>query len=192
MTDGSYPEFTLNTGTASVSGGALQLGGGKFLQRFTRNGFSGNLVISGQIQAESFGHWNIGLEFGNRRFIFHPGFAGGIFRIEDATSETHLVGGLDMGFTPSTTAFHTMTLDWDQAANDVTVTLADGDGLAGPFVFDWTPDPGFDPTGPIGFTYSGADGAGPGIGSFDNLSIVSEPATALLLGLGLAVMRRRG
>ena len=83
-TDGSYPEFTLNVGTASVSGGVLQLGGGKFLQRFTRDGFSGDLIISGQIQAESLGHWNVGMEYGDRRFIFHPGFAGGAFRIEDA------------------------------------------------------------------------------------------------------------
>jgi hypothetical protein len=124
------------------------------------------------------------MEFGNRRFIFHPGYPGGAFRIEDATLATHLLENLDMGFTPSTTAFHTMQLFWDDAAGELTVTVLDGDGIADPFALLWEPDAGFDPGGRIGFTYHNG-GGDPGIAAFDNLTIVPEPSSFSLLSLGL-------
>lgn len=175
--DGTYPVFTLNAGTASVSGGALRLDGGccLFLQRFTRPGFSGDLSVSGKIKAPSFGGFTAGMELGNRRFIFHPGYPGGAFRIEDGTlpyPASIIVFNTDMGFTPSTTAFHHMTIDWNSGLNQVTVTVRDGDCIAEPFVYVWTPNEGFDPTGPIGFT---TQSGGPGF--FDDLTVcaLSDP-----------------
>jgi hypothetical protein len=201
VTDGSYSDFTLNVGTGSVSGGVLRLAGlpcfdnPPCVQRFTRPGVTGDVVtVEGQILADTAGSWNVGLQVGNRRFIFHPGFSTGAFQIQDAIegSLNVLVGSLDMGFTPSSTAFHTMRLDWRSDLNELTVKVEDGDGLADPFLFVWTPDAGFDPTGDIGFTRAGSHS--PGDGRFDNLAIVPEPSTALLVAAGLAglrVMRRR-
>lgn len=190
-TDGSYPDFSLNVGTASVSGGVLQLGIGNFLQRFTRPGFDGSLMISGQIQSESFGDWQVGMEFGNRGFTFHPGFPTSAFQIIDLTTENSLLGSLDMGFTPSATAFHTMQLVWDDDQGQLTIRVTDGDGIASPFQLAWAPDPGFDPTGRMGFIYWNGGGDG-GIASFDNLTVVPEPSAALLVvsGLTLVVARR--
>ena len=98
-----------------------------------------------------------------------------------------------MRFTPSITAFHTMQLAWNEGQNRLTITVSDGDGIADPFVYIWTPDPAFDPTGRIGFTYHNG-GGDPGIAFFDNLSVVPEPSTGLLIAFGLALVggaRRR-
>ncbi len=78
-----------------------------------------------------------------------------------------------------------MQLAWEQSSNRLTVTVFDGEGLSEPFVFVWSPDGGFDPSGRIGFTYHDGGGAGPGIGLFDNLTIVPEPSTGALVCLGL-------
>ncbi len=171
VTDDTYPSFFLNDGTASVSGGELRLdgGGGLFLQRFTHVGFSGDLRITGKVKAATFGSWNVGMEFGNRRFIFHPGHPGGAFRIEDADSGVGgvITGNINMGFNPSVTAFHNMKIEWNSALNQVSITVGDGDCVGGPFVFLWTPDDeGFDPTGPIGFT---SQNGGPAF--FDDLTV---------------------
>jgi len=189
VTDGSYPLFTLNAGTASVTNEELQLDGGfsLFVQRFTTPGFSGDLTICGKVRAATFGFWTAGMEFGNRRFIFHPGFPGGAFRIEDATlgfSGGILVGNTDMGFTPSDTALHPMQIEWDSGANLVTITIADGDGVGGPFVFAWTPDANFISTDPIGFT-SQANASSTRINGpafFDDLWVGSGAAGTFICG----------
>ncbi len=207
VTDGSYPAFTLTAGTGAVTGGVLRLDGqpGTGLQRFTRSGFSGDLTISGQIKAATFGVWNVGIEFGNRRFIFHPGYNGllddGAFRIEQAASLGTLVPNQDMGFVPSVNVFHEMELAWSSAANLITVTIKDGTGVAPDFVYAWTPDAGFNPFGSIGFTAAGSANKAFGPSFFDNLSISGDqvlavplPATVTLVLAGLGVLagtRRR-
>ncbi len=57
VTDGSYPDFTLNAGSASVTNEELRLegGGSLFTQRFTTPGFSGDLTICGKVRAATFG-----------------------------------------------------------------------------------------------------------------------------------------
>ncbi|MCP4858662.1 MAG: hypothetical protein GY903_29655, partial [Fuerstiella sp.] len=154
-TDGTYPEFTLNRGTARVIGGQLRLdgGGGQSIQNFTRNGFSRTQLVSGTVKANTGGGWNVGILLGNRRFIFHPGYSGGAFRIEEAAG-AHLISNQNMGFTPSGTVAHPVEVAYDAGANLVTVTISDGLGVATPFVYNWTPNAGFDPSLEVGFTSS--------------------------------------
>ncbi len=147
VTDGSYPDFTLSGDTASVSGGALLLHG-----IFTRgHGLSGDLVVTAKMKNESGGNFSAGIEFGNRRFVFHPGYWNGAFRIENTS-----VGNTHMGFRPSVNAFHPITLEWSSATGVVKITVEDGDRVAGPFVYEWTADAGFDPGAAVGF-YSGGE-----------------------------------
>jgi hypothetical protein len=191
VTDGSYPDFTLNVGNASVSAGVLRLGGfpcednPTCIQQFNRPGLTADAIaVAGQILANANGGWwNVGLQLGNRRFVFYPGHATGKFEIHRVDEGGLSFAELDMGFSPSTTAFHTMRLDWRSNLNELTATVEDGDGIADPFVFVWTPDAEFDPSGRIGFTRQGDRNLGDGF--FDNLTIVPEPSTALLIAIGL-------
>ncbi len=79
-----------------------------------------------------------------------------------------------MGFIPSTTLLHPMKIEWNSlsAPNKVKITVTDGAGIASPYVFIWTPDAGFDPTGAIGFVnWNG------GVAFFDDLTVDADPQT---------------
>ena len=153
--------FTLNIETASANGAVLHLGGEAFLQSFTGKDFTDEFVISKKVQAKTFGDWSAGIVYGNRRFIFHPGFPGGGFQIENAIDSNDLINRLDMGFTPSNIAIHKMTISWTVLLKQLTVTIVDGADAANSFVFVWTPDDGFDPTGLIGNIYHDGNGRNP-------------------------------
>lgn len=183
-TDGSYPAFALNVGSAQVSAGSLRLGWGSFLQLFSRPRELEHVFVSGRIQSASFGEWQVGMQLGNRGFSFHPGYPGGSLLILDLATRASLVAPIGMGFTPSATAFHTMSLSLADAPGHLTIRVEDGEGIEAPFVFDWLIDSDFDATGAAGFLYYN-DGGDGGEAAFDDLRLIPEPSSGSLVAAGV-------
>ncbi|HYB96876.1 MAG TPA: Ig-like domain-containing protein, partial [Vicinamibacterales bacterium] len=153
---GTYGAFTLSAGTAAATGGTLRIDGGPSNVQFTRAGFTGDQTVSAMLRGNTNnGSWNLGMSFGGRRFIFHPGYPGGAFRIDHyAPGQIILVGNQTMNFTPSTTVAHRMTLTYSQSAHKVTVKIEDGTGISAPYIYVWTPDAGFNASAAVGLTTS--------------------------------------
>lgn len=194
-----YPEFTyiLNGGTATVtSGGVLQLtpaagAADQFaIVTPTTNPAGNDVIISADISAtDSGGNYNVGLIVGDgdnqSRVVFHPGYGGAALRVEGVGQ----FGNTDVGFTPSNNTLHNLTLV--SHPNGVfDITLTNGDNPSQSFTTSFTNAAAYG--GSVGFVRSGPS-QNPGAGLYDNLSIsvVPEPASLGLVGLGGLLLARR-
>jgi hypothetical protein len=147
----------------------------------------------------SAGSYNVGLEFGGYRAVFHPGYVPipGAFRMEGGFS----AGNQDMGFVPKMGELHHLEAEvWDLGTSlgvNITITGLGTDDLLHQFNYsfvDSSPNLG---TGTIGARRSGGGGSSDAF--FDNLQavVIPEPSTLLVwsvlagLGIGAEVRRRR-
>ncbi len=173
-----YPEFTATAPAGaewSVSNGkawAVRDTGSTtdlFVLPGFVNPFSGvGHLIEGTIGAASTGvsagSFNVGLSFGGRSFLFHPGYSGGAMRVDG------LVGNTNMGFTPAWDKDYRMQVRAfdDSGTKKYRVTVTD---TTNPLnnAFAITVDETSPPSSlqSAGFRRSGAVGTG----FFDNLSI---------------------
>ena len=63
------------------------------------------------------GAWHVGVSAGNVRLLFHPGTAGGQFRVERIDDRRVVTQNADMRFTPAAGILHEMTIDVTQNEN---------------------------------------------------------------------------
>jgi hypothetical protein len=150
--------------------------------------FAGDLAIRFDVRqiANYMGVFNIGFRVGDNNFVFHPGYAGGAFRIDGPAGH----GNVSMGFTPTPTVFHHVQLDIVAATGATTVRIQDGGNAAWSYVEVFA-DSNYVP----GVSILGFSAGGVGTGQWDNLVVssplapaVPEPSTYLLLGVGLAAI----
>jgi hypothetical protein len=177
INDGTYSDFSLSASSGSVTGGILKLNSHG---DFGITGYSGPLSISADIKAATYGNWHVGLFVGDHRFVFHPGYSVGAFRIEGSGG----FGNQNMGYNPAIDIFHTMQIDWDPLTSFVTTSISGEDGSS--YTNSWNAHSSFNPS-TIGFTVANG-----GPAYFDNFIItdgqvqIPEPATMLLFGTGIA------
>lgn len=132
--------------SAEVSGGILSIHGNRggdgdqslsitaqrlFNRRELPKRFSIETAIGGQSIAT--GTWHVGLAVGKLRILFHPGYSGGAFRVEQTGSRAELIANTNMGFTPAGEALHGMTIDVEQSGDRVEfrVTVTDSNDKTG-------------------------------------------------------------
>ncbi|MDZ7620278.1 MAG: PEP-CTERM sorting domain-containing protein, partial [Patescibacteria group bacterium] len=144
------------------------------------------------------GEYNIGMQLGDYRILFHPGFTNipGAFRIEGGFD----LANTNMGFVPALGVMHHIDVTTQMVggglAVDIAVTGLGTDSLTHTFNYsflDTTPGLG---TGTFGGRRSGGGANVANDAFFDNYQVqfVPEPSVALLLVLGACVMtvlRRR-
>ena len=141
--DGRYRKFRFETtvpAKATVSEGRLRLACGQnegdqrlviaahdvFGSKTFPDGFSVTSVMGGG--EEGTGGYHVGLSIGRLKFLFHPAYPGGGFRVEDVQTHDYLVTNQDMSFTPTGGTLHTMhvtvspTAVKDRLAFDVIIT----------------------------------------------------------------------
>ncbi|MEM7403778.1 MAG: hypothetical protein AAF458_00735 [Pseudomonadota bacterium] len=193
----TYPGFS-HAGpgnNVSVTGGQLRMPavGAGFVDTFSIRGFAGDLTIELDLGADPGSvQYNVGMAIGDNRLIFHPGFAGGAFRVDGPGG----FGNTDMGYTPSGNGvMHHMRVDIDAGLGLFDITVTSG---ASQFVTSFT-NAGYQAFDQIGFT---VEGNTVGAGLFDNLVIegdpslqaarASAPASAGLVLAGLLFTRRKG
>ena len=114
----TYPGFTTATATTlDVAGGVIHTTGPATLMRA---GVGQEVLIRGDIGAQvSNGVWNLGMQIGDKRMLFHPGFAGGAFRVQGVT------GNIDMGYTPANGVLHHFQIV-QFAGGLISITITDG------------------------------------------------------------------
>jgi hypothetical protein len=140
----------------------------------------------------SFGQGNVGLRWGDLDSLFHPGFPGGAFRIDENAGANNIVGNTNMGFTPVSGRDYRITVGAERHAlnTEFEVVITDGSNTFAPSTFTI-------PNSQIeDFTLVGLLLANDGTKRFDNFLVTPEPASATLGLAGLMVlglgMRRRG
>ena len=175
------PPFTFTSGgggsTAQVAGGVLRLDNpsGSFTHTFARSGFAGEHRISTQVgKSDAGGSYNVGLTVGENNIAFHPGFAGGAFRVEGDGG----FGNTNMGFTPAAGLLHQLDVDVFPSLGLYRMTLTDAANPANVFQRSFVnPD---SVGGALGFRRSGGT---TGDGRFDNLAVygpgLGSPALTL-------------
>lgn len=155
----AYDRFTTNVAfDTDVINGVVELGGENTM---TIAGYSQGIRITADVGAvSSNGNYNVGLSVGDNRIVFHPGFGGGAFRVED----TGGFGNQNMGFTPANGSLH--HLEIVQHTNGLfQATLTDGDNPNNVYKAEFTNLASVG--GLIGLTR-----AGPGAdGLYDNLRV---------------------
>jgi hypothetical protein len=169
------PEFTFSgAGGAATSGGQLTMnnpGGGGFSQ-VTRSGFLGEMIVTAKVGAvNSNGNYNVGLNIGGHNIVFHPGLAGGAFRVEGANG----FGNTTMNFTPANGVLHDMVVHiFDNGLFDISVI--DGNNPQNIFHASFVDVSWSGLTAAqrdVGFRVDGPNGAG----LFDDLNIYQVVAT---------------
>jgi hypothetical protein len=190
-TKAAYTAFEVSAGAPDliVSGGVLQFTPTAGSDAFVLSqGFLGDLLIDvdvGGVAAFGFpaGSYHAGLQIGGNRLIFHPGYTDpngtlrGAFRVEGPGGFSNV----DMGFVPNVNVLHHMQVAIDAADGQFAITLTAGDDSESVFTRSFT-NSSYTPGDAIGFA---AGGAMSGVVFFDNLLIVPEPSTHVLVGLGV-------
>lgn len=179
----TYPAFSLSSGTATVSGGVMNL---QNSGNFTIDGssFTGPFFIEADITKTSGGgSYNVGLLIGPNRIVFHPGLGGGAFRVEGAGG----YGNQYATWTPSQSDLHHFLVEADGTGNfDITIT--DGANPSNTYTGSFFNAGALG--GDIGLTLSGTTTA-----LFDNFVISAfaplppltpEPGSLALFGVALA------
>jgi len=177
---------------ASVQGGQLQMqvSGGSTLAGPALNfgTFAGDVTISidaAMTTNTGIGSLGLGLQIGDNRFLFCPGYGGGCLRIEGPNGH----GNLDMGFTPTLNSpMNLFSIALSAATGTAVITVTDGSNPALTYSETFV-DQNYLP----GSTIFGLHAQGSGSALFDNLRIevpsaIPEPGTwaLMLLGLGVA------
>lgn len=188
----TYPAFTY-TGTQqdlSVVGGRLFMPapGSNIEESLLIPGFAGDILITVDVGSDpGGGFYNVGLQVGDNRMVFHPGFVSGFgtgegaFRVEGPGG----FGNTMMGFTPpGGGVLHKMEVVITAATGQFHITVTDGTNSANVFNTAFT-NPGYSPFAPIGLTVEGAQQPPGAKAVFDNLHVTPEPGTWLLLSTGL-------
>ena len=169
--------------------------GAGFVDSLTVRGFAGDLIIDLDIGADPGSvQYNVGLAIGSNRLIFHPGFAGGAFRVDGPGG----FANTNMGYTPEGNGFmHHMQVVIDAELGQFDITVTSGTSQ---FVTSFT-NSGYSAFDHVGFT---VEGNTVGAALFDNLVIqgdaalqaarLNAPLSGMLTGmgvLGIAMRRRR-
>lgn len=170
----AYPSFTFTgTGTAAVTGGVLNLSGTNTTNSLiTTSGFPGDLLIQLQLgKNPGGGSANVGLMIGGNRIVFHPGYAGGAFRVEGNGG----FGNTNMGFNPPGGAgvFSQMEVMVNATTKGFLVAVPNASNPDQVFAVRFTNAnyaPGTDRIGPTRNTSSATD-----VGFYDNLVIAERP-----------------
>lgn len=123
--------------------------------------------------------WHPALSIGRAKILFHPGYSGGAFRIEDVESHTyHTRGNVSMGFVPRTNVFHRMTVVVESHANGdrgLRVSVRDPDRPEDHFEFGTNPTDEFRLTagiaGPLDRIGLERSGRGGGEAMFRSLAV---------------------
>ena len=121
------------------------------------------------------------------RFIFHPGFEGGAFRI--AAYDGTTTGNLNLGFTPAMETLHHIAVDYD-GEGQFDVTFTDGDDPANAFNYHYE-DTRLDGSMLMTGLYSSGTTVYAEVWYYDNwiIDAVPEPSTpALLLSILLSAL----
>ena len=195
----AYPQWTyvsdLPSTTASVIAGVLTIQGSSdgarasvVIPSLTHVTVSATVSASGH----SFGQGNVGLRWGDLDFLFHPGFSGGAFRIDENAGANNIVGNTNMGFTPTSGRDYRISVQGEVIGmnTDFDVVITDGINTFAPSTFTI-------PNSQIeDFTLVGLYMANDGTKRFDNFLVTPEPASAILglfglLSLSLVARRRR-
>jgi hypothetical protein len=118
----------------------------------------------------------------NNFVSFQPGQSGGLLRVWGPGD----TGYINTGFDPALNVLHTLNVDTDGFGN-FSVRLIDGSNPLNQYTTSWS-NP-FLSTFQLGLMTYGFTGSH--VISFDNLNVIPEPSTAVLLSLGALVCWRR-
>lgn len=213
----TYPELAFlpdGNATANVTGGVLHIVDGSGVDHpavlvDARTAF-GTAVYPDSLQVDLLigagdsggqdpGNRNVGVVFGDIALVFHPGYRGtsrfprGSFRCEGVGGGV-IVPNRNMGFTPPQSALHEMTVQIEHHGTDFVfdVAVVNPSNPANVYVDSFAIDEQLvgelDVIGVRRSAHAGGDGI------FDDLRIVPEPSTwVLLLGgaVGLLAYARR-
>lgn len=188
-------QTTLNGGDAGVVDGTLYLepaSSGDSLQKWdigSPDNPGYNRIISAEIAATAAAGpdlFSVGLEIGENRIGFHPGYTGGGLFVDGPGG----FGPLDVGFTPSVDQLHLLQVT-QRPTGLFEVKLVNRDDPTQFFTRSF-----YNPNSLDGAIALYREGSVAGSGRYDNLVVqqIPEPAAAvlMLLGmLGLALRRRR-
>lgn len=176
---GAYPAFTVGGDPSvpvSVADGRLVITNdtnSNIFANATVSGIGGDVTYSLDIGAlDNNGAYNVGLQLGQNRIVFHPGFpTGGALRVEGPGG----FGNQDMGFVPANGTLHHLEVKQNAASGLFEITLTDGDVPTNIYTNSFTN------LDSVGGTF-GPVRAGPrmgAIGFFDNLVVEDGNTTDL-------------
>lgn len=184
--DATYTNFDATSGNIFTSGGVAIATTSSVA---TILGFNSDVTYSMDVGAvNNNGAYNVGIQIGSNRIVFHPGFGGGALRVEG----TGGFGNTNLGFTPANTTLHHLEISQDATTGVFDITFTDGDNAANSFATTFTNLAAVGQN--VGITQTGGTASATGL--FDNFKVetaaVPEPSSTALLGLGgLALLLRR-
>ncbi|YCM44531.1 PEP-CTERM sorting domain-containing protein [Verrucomicrobiaceae bacterium 227] len=192
--EATYPAFTVGGDPAvsvSVSSGMAVMsntGSGNLFSDARVAGIGGDVIYTLEVGASnSNGGYNVGLQIGENRIVFHPGFSGGgAFRVEGPNG----FGNQDMGFVPANGTLHQLKVVQNADSGLFELTFTDGDVPTNIYTSSFT-----NPAS-VGASF-GPTRSGPTAetGFYDNLRVegIPEPSVFSLLGMSFSalVLRRR-
>lgn len=190
-----YPDFTFTApaSTDVTAGGVLRIvanSQGNALLDAADYGmpvaFDPIIVFADIGATDSNGNYNVGLQLGPIRLVFHPDHPGAAVRAEGSTD---LFNNTNIGFTPADNVLHHFRAEISPFSNTVLFSITDGANPSNRYSGSFT-TPSNIYGQVIGFTVAGGTGE---YGLFDNLAIVPEPASLGLLATGALTLwgRRR-
>jgi hypothetical protein len=190
------PNVNDTNGTASGGiAGVLMMhtfGGGQ-ARVTTAGGFAGDITASIDITSTGV---NCGLVLGDLYVLFHPGNATGALRVSRISNNSLLIGNQNVGFSPSSGgSLHHLEVAVDTTAEELDITLIDGDNAANVYVLSNLSYATGDYV--AGSSLIGWRRVTSGQAWYDNFTVeaedppVAEPAGLGLIGLALISRRRR-